>query len=517
MSAHESTSPLQGTLGLRATRDARSIVRLFQCSHCSYPLREPITLPCGSSLCRTCLPPLYKRENITYSGPLSEGRSEGFVCPHAECLSEHSLGDCNTDVTMSKVMEVIQTYIGRYQSDKSAIPILLDEQLSKPLVADSTMAIMPRSRVLTGGRLVATFSLADMGELNYFSEVAYTPVVAGSDDSIEAIDTAVLQNLREAVRAELECQVCYAVMVDPMTTTCGHTFCRRCVARVLDHSNLCPICRRKLPLAPGLLLESSNKRITYILEGLLADILEARKVAMLQEDAFDAETNMPLFPCTLAFPMMPTFLHIFEPRYRLMIRRCMENGSRKFGMLMYNHRRVFQPDLGEVQYMQYGTALHVDRIEMLPDGRSLIETRGAYRFKVLQGGMLDGYCTGRIQRIDDIPIAEEEAIEARETGSTSPPNDDPDEQINRMSTQQLLDLALDFISAARGRSARWLHQRVLDAYGQPPMDPALFPYWFASVLPIAEDEKYQLLPATSVRDRLKITAGWVRRLEVARW
>jgi Lon protease-like protein len=418
---------------------------------------------------------------------------------------------------MSKVMEVLKTYVARYKTEKSETPLLLDEQLNIPLVTDSAMDIMPRSRVLQGGRLVATFCLADMGELNYFSEVAYTPVISGTDDRIEALDTAVLENLKEVIRAELECQVCYAVMVDPLTTSCGHTFCRRCVARVLDHSNLCPICRRQLPMAPGLQLEASNKRITYILEGLLTELLQARRAAMVLEDALDEETSMPLFPCTLAFPMMPTFLHIFEPRYRLMIRRCIENGSRKFGMLMYNHHQIPQGNLGDSHYMEYGTALHIDRIEMLPDGRSLIETRGAYRFKVLEGGVLDGYCTGRIQRIDDIPIADEEAIEATETSNTVPPGDDPMAQISKMSTQQLLEFALAFIAAARSRSARWLHQRVIDAYGEPPSDPALFPYWFASVLPIAEDEKYQLLPATSVRERLKITAGWIRRLEAARW
>ena len=98
-----------------------------------------------------------------------------------------------------------------------------------------------------------------------------------------------------------------------------------------------------------------------------------------------------------------------------------------------------------------------------------------------------------------------------------PLTEDPVEQLHRLPTQLLLDHALQFIANARARSARWLHQRVLDAYGQPPSDPALFPYWFASVLPIAEEEKYQLLPATSVRERLKITARWIQRLEAARW
>jgi Lon protease-like protein len=517
MSANEIARSAQGMVGLKASQDARAIVRLFQCSQCSYPLREPITLPCGSSLCRSCLPPLYKRENITYSGPLREGRSEGFLCPYKECNIEHSLGDCSRDVTMNKIMEIVKTYMARHKSLQSDTPVQVDERLDMGQFVDSAMDVMPRSRVLNGGRLVATFNFAEMGELNYFSDVSYTSIIAGTDDKVDALDTATLEDLREVVRAELECQVCYAVMVDPLTTSCGHTFCRRCVARVLDHANLCPICRRRLPLAPGLQLESKNKRITYILEGLLTELLEARMLAMAQEDAVDEEVNMPLFPCTLAFPEMPTFLHIFEPRYRLMIRRCVENGSRKFGMLMYNNHRAPQGHLGPVQYMQYGTVLHIDRVEMLPDGRSLIETRGVYRFSVLEGGVLDGYCTGRIQRVDDIPIAEEEAIEARETGGPHGPTEDPTAHLDRLSTQQLLDYALEFIAGARARSARWLHQRVLDAYGQPPSDPATFPYWFASVLPIAEEEKYQLLPATSVRERLKITARWIQRLEAARW
>ena len=474
-----------------------------------------MTLPCGHSLCRPCLPPIYRRGNITY--PNNEGRSEGFICPFKDCALEHSLGDCSTDVTLSKLLDVVKTYISNYKAEVSETPIQLDECLNMPALVNSGIEIMPRSRVLHGGRIVATYVFADMGELNYHSDVAYTALNAGTDDIIQALDAAVLENLKEVARNELECQVCYAVMLDPLTTSCGHTFCRRCVARVLDHSNQCPICRRRLPLAPGAQSEPSNKRISYLVQHLLPDALTARVAAIEQEDAFDEYANMALFPCTLAFPMMPTFLHIFEPRYRLMIRRAMENGSRKFGMMMYNQQGLPQGSLGPVQFMQYGTVLHIDRIEMLPDGRSVIETRGHSRFRVLQASMRDGYNVGRIQRIDDIPISEEEAIEARETSGEPPPDTDPLARINHMSTQGLLDYGLNFVTAARARSARWLHRRVLEAYGQPPTDPALFPYWLASVLPIDEMEKYTLLPTTSVRERLKITARWVQRLEAARW
>jgi Lon protease-like protein len=283
----------------------------------------------------------------------------------------------------------------------------------------------------------------------------------------------------------------------------------------LDHSNLCPVCRRKLPMPPGAQAEPSNKRISYILQDLIPDLLAARIAAAAQEDAVDEDENMPLFPCTLAYPLMPTFLHIFEPRYRLMMRRAIESGGRKFGMMMYNQGRIPQGQLGPVHFMQYGTLLHIQSLEMFPDGRSLLETKGVSRFRVLKTSMRDGYIVGRIQRIDDVSLSEEEAIESRETTGEPPPAEDVLGQIHYMPTQRLLEYGLDFIARARALSVPWLHQNILAAYGQPPSDPAIFPYWFASVLPISEEEKYLLLPTNSVRERLKITVRWIQRLEAA--
>lgn len=43
---------------------------------------------------------------------------------------------------------------------------------------------------------------------------------------------------------------------------------------------------------------------------------------------------LPVFVCTMAYPNLPCPLHVFEPRYRLMIRRCMNSQSRRFGMCL---------------------------------------------------------------------------------------------------------------------------------------------------------------------------------------
>ena len=497
-------------------RGAREIVRLIQCSICSLPLRNPLTLPCGNSLCRTCVPELHTRTHISY--PNTEGRQEGFDCPFASCGKDHSVGDCSQDVTLGKVMERVSIEVARCRPLTVDTPTLLDERPHwKNIVDSSTETYTPSSRVLNGGRLLATYTLAEIAELKYDSEVAYQTMSPDGDD-YRHLDEAMLSHLKEATKAELDCQVCYALMLDPLTTTCGHTFCRKCVARVLDHSTLCPICRRDLAMPPGVAKVPSNKRLSDLLNQLCPDqVAEREKTAAAEELAMADDKNVPLFVCTLGFPTVPTFLHIFEPRYRLMVRRAIENGNRKFGMIMYNQRGSPQGDLGQTHFMQYGTLLHINNAQMIPDGRSLLETHGVSRFRVKTWTTLDGYLIGNIDRIDDISLAEEEQIEATET--TGPPAAPTDiiGQLDRMSTQELLKVGTDFISRMRARSAPWLHERVLAAYGPMPDDPALFPYWFASILPISDEEKYNLLPTTSVRQRLKITARWVKRIETQRW
>ncbi|MCJ1363051.1 hypothetical protein MMC16_002157 [Acarospora aff. strigata] len=414
-------------------------------------------------------------------------------------------------------MDVVGKEIEKYKPMTSDSPTLLDELRRKPMEGSSVSGEPPRSRVLCGGRLIATYSMVEMGELAYTSEASYR-TMSPTGDEYQYLDVAVLEHLKEATRNELDCQVCYALILDPLTTSCGHTFCRKCVSRVLDHSNLCPICRRLLSMPPDVASVPSNKRLNQLLNGLCPDLVAQRAEAAAQEETgILGEKDVPLFVCTLAYPSMPTFLHVFEPRYRLMIRRAIENGDRKFGMMMYNRTGAPQGDLGQTQFMLYGTLLHIVSMQMMPDGRSLIETEGVSRFKVKSWRMFDGYIVGNIERIDDVSLAEEERLEASETSAAPASPTDLQGQLDRLSTRELLQVGISFIAKMRAASAPWLHERVLAAYGSPPTDPALFPYWFASILPIADEEKYKLLPTTSVREKLKITARWVRRIEAQRW
>jgi len=135
-----------------------------------------------------------------------------------------------------------------------------------------------------------------------------------------------------------------------------------------------------------------------------------------------------------------------------------------------------------------------------------------------------------VERIDDVSLAEEEALEAAQmtaaaaAATTADPNHpsqeprpiSPTDPLSTLPTQELMQRATAFIQRMKTISAPWLHSRVLQVYGEAPDDPALFPWWFASVLPITESEKYRLLETRSVRERLKICVGWVGRIE-GRW
>ncbi|TRX94810.1 hypothetical protein FHL15_004271 [Xylaria flabelliformis] len=527
---------------LDAVKDARQIIRLIQCQICSGILQDPITLPCGYSICKTCLPETRPRANISW--PATASRLHGFDCPLPNCGKEHATDDCAFDVTLNKVVNVIKTTVSSYQSAEK-----LPEYSTHITVRDQwTVAGLPsleekkiESRVSDGGRILATYTLAELGKLEYTGEVSYSSVGAGEEE-VKKLDDKVFLELKELVRTEMDCQVCYALFLDPMTTTCGHTYCRTCVHRILDHSNLCPICRRAISIQAQADRHAvpSNKRLVSMINGFWADLIALRSQAYrLEQQANHGGFDIPIFVCTLAFPDMPIFLHVFEPRYRLMIRRAME-GDRTFGMVLARST----PSPGEPEFMELGVLLRIIKIEYLFDGRSVLEAVGVSRFRTTRHGLLDGYVVANIEKVDDISLAEEEALEAHElsraidaadtvdpetpgptsgsTGAESSPGAEPSsitipvDSLDSISTRELVNLGVSFVRKMQEESVHWLTSQIIGAYGECPENPATFPWWFACVFPVTATEKYRLLATLSVRERLKITCRWIAEWEARR-
>ncbi|XP_068100488.1 histone lysine acetyltransferase CREBBP-like [Hyperolius riggenbachi] len=70
------------------------------------------------------------------------------------------------------------------------------------------------------------------------------------------------------LREELLCSICLDIYTDPVTLRCSHSFCRVCIATVLDtqkgsHHYKCPECRTKFPKRPTL---GRNRKLCNIAE-----------------------------------------------------------------------------------------------------------------------------------------------------------------------------------------------------------------------------------------------------------
>ncbi len=69
----------------------------------------------------------------------------------------------------------------------------------------------------------------------------------------------------------------------------------------------------------------------------------------------------------------------------------------KYGMPF----KCFDPRIPCHSFADYGCMLDILNLELLPDGRSYVETVGGNRFRVLRRGQRDGYQTADIEYLED--------------------------------------------------------------------------------------------------------------------
>ncbi|XDV14319.1 hypothetical protein PO909_014590 [Leuciscus waleckii] len=134
--------------------------------------------------------------------------------------------------------------------------------------------------------------------------------------------------------ADFECSLCMRLFYEPVTTPCGHTFCLKCLERCLDHNPNCPLCKENLSEYLATRADNITLLIEEVLQHYFCDELAERRKVHEEEmkELSNLNQEVPIFVCTMAFPTIPCPLHVFEPRYRLMIRRSMETGTKQFGM-----------------------------------------------------------------------------------------------------------------------------------------------------------------------------------------
>jgi len=181
-------------------------------------------------------------------------------------------------------------------------------------------------------------------------------------------------------------------------------------------------------------------------------------------------TRIPLFPLDVVLlPAMALPLHIFEPRYRVMIARCLDE-KLEFGLILAANNNIATMGC---------TAEIVRKIRDYPDGRLDIATEGRAVFRLTE--LLDEkeYYEGAVEYVTDEPSSLDAGKRARLVAA--------------------FEQAHEFLF---GRP--WMQG--------PGEDEATLAYRMAALLPVELEKRQALLESRSESRRRDLVLGWINAL-----
>ncbi len=185
--------------------------------------------------------------------------------------------------------------------------------------------------------------------------------------------------------------------------------------------------------------------------------------------------ELPLFPLnTVLFPGMPISLHIFEPRYKLMIEQCIQI-AQPFGVVLI---REGVEALGpSAEPHQIGCSAQITQVERLEDGRMNIVAVGVERFQIRSLSHAKPYLVGMVE---SFPLDNNDAYAVTRAG----------EQLRPWVERYLVTLS----EAAADETPIELQQL--------PDDPLALGYLAAAVVQIPLEQKQTLLATDHAADLL---------------
>eukprot|EP00944_MAST-04C_sp_MAST-4C-sp1_P013833 g13833.t1 len=178
----------------------------------------------------------------------------------------------------------------------------------------------------------------------------------------------------DGISKMVQCPVCLDTLCLPVTTPCGHNFCAVCLNNCLKRQKTCPVCRSVCAFEVTEL--AVNTVLAEICESLNPEKY-TKRVLESNKQMREWKASVPIFFYnSYEFPGTRISLHLFEARYKIMVKRIVHT-SRKF---------IFLPNF--VNYKparnDIGVLCEVTKCEILPDGRAMVSAK----------------CTGRIKIVD---------------------------------------------------------------------------------------------------------------------
>lgn len=281
-------------------------------------------------------------------------------------------------------------------------------------------------------------------------------------DTVEAI---------EVLKNSLECCVCINLICEPITLPCGHSFCRTCLVRSLSRSKKkCPTCRGVCHLVAQdhpesvMIAQLARTFFPHLYEERLLDV--GAEKASWQKHYPIFYYNLPMFPGELLA------LHLFEPRYKLMMKRIIDS-TRRFAYVPNYDDYVGKP--GDIALIA-----EIKECEFQSDGRCLIESRLTSRCVIVEHYIEDGtqglhHCV--LEDFCDDPVRPENMIEVA----------------------ALLNTAIHMTSYLM----QSMMSKVIRTHGPVPCTAEAVGLWLVGVMPLPRSEKHALLASRDTLNRLR--------------
>lgn len=186
--------------------------------------------------------------------------------------------------------------------------------------------------------------------------------------------------------------------------------------------------------------------------------------------------TVPLFALNaVLFPGVATPLHVFEDRYRAMVRDLLaieDPAERVLGILAI--REGYEVgEHGMQSVHRVGTLAQLTEVERYDDGRFDIEVVGRQRLRVLESDNAGEYLRGEVELVEEV--------------------DEPDAGAEAAKTLSTFETYRTRLSELRGGPV---------LAGELPRDPAYLSYALASTCLLTLPQRQSLLEAAGARDRL---------------
>ncbi|KAI8880353.1 hypothetical protein K501DRAFT_286942 [Backusella circina FSU 941] len=337
-------------------------------------------------------------------------------------------------------------------------------------------------------------------------------------------------NALEFIVSILRCSMCTNILSDPVTTHCGHTFCKTCLLKDKLIIESCKKCLKRLPSYQFI----QNQPVNITLSKFIRALLEFKNnTALMFSPMIDVSfteqnctnySNVPIYLSNFnILPSQKLRIPITSQYARNVLHQCILNCSQYqtvcFAML---HKDVASDSNA------FGTIVKITAIEQRKDS-ILIHVTGLDRFQV--GNVLN-YTESCLNA--NISMVFEAQEDLGITGAESNLHWSDFTAANgksEINVTQLAQRVYDFISGlAHSTPSKsfcsavegllgpvWLNSvQALNGPLPSPKNPVAMCWWAGIVLPISDSDRYTLLKTAPLNERLAIILSWIGDMESQR-